>query len=101
MKTKKLIESVEAKRLLMGLSYRNLAQVVGVSYSTLARLARGEGEPLPGVAQRLKAWVEKGESSAPMTRRPRIDPWHVRIEARLAKLERLVASLNLEETRYD
>ena len=41
----KLVEAVRRKRDAEGLSIRALATQIGVSFSTLARIERGDGQP--------------------------------------------------------
>ena len=41
----RLVEAVRRKREAVGLSIRALSAVVGISFSTLARIERGDGEP--------------------------------------------------------
>lgn len=53
----RLIEAVRRKREAEGLSIRALSVVVGVSFSTLARIERGEGEPDNNSKIRLLEWL--------------------------------------------
>jgi len=53
----RLIEAVRRKREAEGLSIRALSAVVGVSFSTLARIERGEGEPDNNSKIRLLEWL--------------------------------------------
>ena len=63
-KTKKLIAALKKKREAAGLSIRGLSSVIGVSFSTLARIERGEGEPDNNSLIRILEWlgVEARES---------------------------------------
>lgn len=54
---KKLVEAIRTKREAEGLSIRALAEVVGVSFSTLARIERGEGQPDNNSKIRLLQWL--------------------------------------------
>lgn len=54
---KRLIQAVKEKRELDGLSIRALSAVVGISFSTLARIERGEGEPDNNSKIRLLQWL--------------------------------------------
>ena len=54
---KRLVEAVRRKREANGLSIRALSAVVGVSFSTLARIERGEGEPDNNSKIRLLEWL--------------------------------------------
>jgi transcriptional regulator with XRE-family HTH domain len=53
----KLIEAVKRKRETEGLSIRALSDAVGVSFSTLARIERGEGQPDNNSKIRLLQWL--------------------------------------------
>lgn len=53
----RLVEAVRRKREAAGLSIRALSAVVGVSFSTLARIERGEGEPDNNSKIRLLEWL--------------------------------------------
>lgn len=73
-KTKSVVSKVKAKRTRRRFSIRETALMVGVSFSTLARLERGEGGPSPLVERKLQAWL--GEEVDTVT-----------IEERLSALE--------------
>lgn len=53
----KLIQTVKKKREAEGLSIRALSIAVGVSFSTLARIERGEGQPDNNSKIRLLQWL--------------------------------------------
>lgn len=53
----KLVTAVRAKREQRGLSLRALAGEVGVSFSTLARIERGDGQPDNNSKVRLLEWL--------------------------------------------
>jgi transcriptional regulator with XRE-family HTH domain/Zn-dependent peptidase ImmA (M78 family) len=53
----KLVRAVKRKREAEGLSIRALSEAVGVSFSTLARLERGEGQPDNNSKIRLLQWL--------------------------------------------
>lgn len=53
----RLIGAVKAKRERLGLSIRGLADVVGISFSSLARIERGEGQPDNNSKIRLLQWL--------------------------------------------
>ncbi len=53
----KLIQAIKKKREAEGLSIRSLSAVVGVSFSTLARMERGDGEPDNNSKIRLLQWL--------------------------------------------
>src|SRR5215831_20786203 len=55
--TKKLIEALRQKRQAEGYSLRKLATVIGVSFSSLARMERGEGEPDNNSRIRILEWL--------------------------------------------
>jgi transcriptional regulator with XRE-family HTH domain len=60
----KLIGAIKAKRETEGLSIRALSSVVGISFSTLARIERGEGLPDNNSKIRLLEWLgSKGEEA--------------------------------------
>lgn len=56
-KTKRLIAAQKKKREAEGLSIRRLSSVIGVSFSTLARIERGEGEPDNNSLIRILEWL--------------------------------------------
>jgi transcriptional regulator with XRE-family HTH domain len=51
-------ERLRCFRTLAGLSLRQLGQQTGVSFSTLARIERGEGEPDRHTAWLLDTWID-------------------------------------------
>lgn len=53
----KLVRAVKKKREAEGLSIRSLSAIVGVSFSTLARIERGDGEPDNNSKIRLLQWL--------------------------------------------
>lgn len=53
----KLVQAVKRKREAEGLSIRALSALVGVSFSTLARIERGEGQPDNNSKIRLLQWL--------------------------------------------
>jgi hypothetical protein len=55
--TREFLAQVRLKRLRTGLSLRALGAQLGVSFSTLARIERGEGSPDPHTTHRLWYWV--------------------------------------------
>lgn len=55
--SKKLVAVMKRKRQAEGLSLRALSAVVGVSFSSLARIERGEGEPDNNSAIRIIEWL--------------------------------------------
>ena len=50
-------EQVRAKRALEGRSLRSLGETLGVSFSTIARIERGEWTHKQHVARKLQAWL--------------------------------------------
>lgn len=81
---------LKAKRDAEGLTLRELARIVGVSFSSLGRIERGDGGTTPDTIRRLSLWLERGEASA--GKRPpsnRGQPWIISVEARLARLEKI------------
>ena len=53
----KLVQAVKRKREANGLSVRALSAAVGISFSTLARIERGEGQPDNNSKIRLLQWL--------------------------------------------
>lgn len=53
----KLVKALKKKRAAEGLSIRALSAMVGVSFSTLARIERGEGQPDNNSKIRLLQWL--------------------------------------------
>ncbi|KKM71143.1 hypothetical protein LCGC14_1433670 [marine sediment metagenome] len=76
---KHIVERARAKRRRLGFSLREVEIASGISFSTLARLERGDGGPSKATERRLHAWVEGGEFSDPRS-----------IEERLVRLEAAV-----------
>ncbi|WP_439373488.1 ImmA/IrrE family metallo-endopeptidase [Bradyrhizobium sp. DASA03120] len=64
---KRLIEAVRRKREAEGLSIRALSSLVGVSFSTLARIERGEGLPDNNSKIRLLGWLGPDGEEAGLT----------------------------------
>jgi transcriptional regulator with XRE-family HTH domain len=63
----KLIAAVVKKREREGLSIRGLATAVGISFSTLARIERGEGQPDNNSKIRLLEWLGPDAEKAGLT----------------------------------
>lgn len=63
----KLIKAVSAKRERLGLSIRALATQIGMSFSTLARIERGEGAPDNNSKVRLIEWLGPDADEAGLT----------------------------------
>lgn len=82
-----LIYRMHRDRVKQGLSLRQLAKITGCSFSTLARLERGEGEPDPHTEERLRRWIFDGEGSAPRVRTPGEQSWFAKMELRMDILE--------------
>jgi len=53
----KLVQAVKRKREALGLSVRALSKAVGISFSSLARIERGEGQPDNNSKIRLLQWL--------------------------------------------
>jgi transcriptional regulator with XRE-family HTH domain len=64
---KRLVETVRRKREAEGLSIRGLSSLVGVSFSTLARIERGEGLPDNNSKIRLLEWLGPEGEEAGLT----------------------------------
>lgn len=64
---KALIKAVKAKREAAGLSLRALSGEVGVSFSTLARIERGDGSPDNNSKIRLIEWLGSDAEAAGLT----------------------------------
>lgn len=77
---------LKEKRIEEGFTLRELERVVGVSFSGLARIERGVGEPTKASRERVERWLSTGEHSEPRPRKG--DPWFVKIEQRLARIEK-------------
>lgn len=63
----KLVKAVSAKRERLGLSIRALATQIGMSFSTLARIERGEGSPDNNSKVRLIEWLGPDADEAGLT----------------------------------
>ena len=84
-----LIDAVLLHRIEQGLSLRQLGAVVGVSFSTLARIERGEGAPSLATRIALLVWVG-ADASAEQAQVSRSQPSLI---ARVETLEFLVETL--------
>lgn len=62
-----LVEAVRRKREIEGLSIRALSAVVGISFSTLARIERGDGLPDNNSKIRLLEWLSADAEEAGLT----------------------------------
>jgi len=63
----RLVRAVKRKRKAKGLSIRALSGVVGISFSTLARIERGAGEPDNNSKIRLLEWLGPDADEAGLT----------------------------------
>lgn len=63
----KLVRAVKKKREAEGLSIRALSSAIGVSFSTLARIERGEGQPDNNSKIRLLQWLGGDAEDAGLT----------------------------------
>ena len=59
LKTRKLLKTLKKRRLEEGFSLRSLSKIIGISFSTLARLEKGsnETEPDPNTKARIINWL--------------------------------------------
>lgn len=78
-------------RLKSGLTLRALAKIVGVSFSSLARMERGQGKPSAASVMRVEKWLEDGSSSEPALRGDL--PWAKKLELRVLHLEGIVTGM--------
>jgi transcriptional regulator with XRE-family HTH domain len=87
-----LIAEVQAAREEAGLSLRALAEITGISFSTISRLEKGEHVPDEWTATRLLQWLENGPRVDQRRRGHKTKPshWMSRIEQRLVRIERAV-----------
>jgi transcriptional regulator with XRE-family HTH domain len=63
----KLVTALKTKREAEGLSLRKLSTHIGVSFSTLARIERGDGEPDNNSALRIIEWLGKDGEALGLT----------------------------------
>ncbi|MCB1784591.1 MAG: ImmA/IrrE family metallo-endopeptidase [Alphaproteobacteria bacterium] len=56
-KTRLLVEALQKKRSAEGLSIRALSKIIGVSFSSLARIERGDGDPDNNSKLRILEWL--------------------------------------------
>jgi len=56
-----LVRRVYDERMRVGLSHRDLSKLTGVSFSTLARVERGDGEYSDETSEKLEAWLDGRE----------------------------------------
>lgn len=87
-KPTKLGMRLKAKRVEEGLSLRELARLVGVSFSGLARVERGVGSCTEDTRSRIQTWLDTGARTEPKEKRPR--NWMQTIEQRVARIERIL-----------
>jgi transcriptional regulator with XRE-family HTH domain len=78
-------KKLKAKRIQEGLSLRELARIVGISFSGLSRIERGVGYNMDDTIQRVNRWIEIGVGSEKKERHGR--PWILTVEQRLARIE--------------
>ncbi len=81
----KLGKRLKDKRIAEATSLRDLELIIGVSFSTLARIERGTGSCTADTSKRVLDWIETGKGTAKRLRRPK--SWHITTEQRLAKIE--------------
>ena len=75
------------------ISLRSLAKLVGVSFSTIARIERNdERKPYPHTLRKLKKWLDTGEGSD-----PEVDPVRC-LEDRIDALEARISLLEAGDT---
>jgi transcriptional regulator with XRE-family HTH domain len=83
-------------RLHQGLSLRQLGTQLGLSFSTLARIERGHGEPSPHTRLMLERWMnpegEHPKCNCRVCAAPREHPYRV-LEVRIEILEQQVMRL--------
>lgn len=82
----KLVKQVKRKRIGQGYSIRSLAEYIGVSFSTVARLERGVGSPDRETTERLVAYL-KFDTGGDKPDRVRPLKWSSKIEDRLLRIE--------------
>jgi transcriptional regulator with XRE-family HTH domain len=62
-----LVKALKNKRELEGLSLRGLSSIIGVSFSSLARIERGEGQPDNNSVIRILEWLGQEGKEAGLT----------------------------------
>ena len=62
-----LVNSLKLKREAEGLSLRGLSSIIGVSFSSLARIERGDGHPDNNSVIRILEWLGKEGKDAGLT----------------------------------
>lgn len=92
--TAKLIAAVKTKRVRDGLSLRGMSDQIGVSFSSLARFERGDGEPDTESASLMCDWLGLPASDFG------VDPKAVAL-LRRRDLVRTIEILNAEVARID
>lgn len=58
-KTKMLIDAFKAKKDKLGYSLRKIASLTGISFATLSRISRMEGEPDNNTKLKLVQWLDQ------------------------------------------
>jgi transcriptional regulator with XRE-family HTH domain len=85
-------KAVRRKRLSQGLTLRALEKKVGVSFASLGRLERRQGQPSEATKDRLLRWLEDGSESLPAQRNSRLSRM-AEIEIRVLHLEGIVTGM--------
>lgn len=86
-----IAERFKRHRQAAGLSLRDVEKLIGVSFSSLARLERKLGTPVAETQRRVIQWLEDG--TTPGAKPQKLPTWHHRIEARIERLEKTIAAL--------
>jgi transcriptional regulator with XRE-family HTH domain len=88
-----LAKRLKKARLEAGLSTRALGKIIGVSFSSIARIERGEGQPTVHSAERIERWLKDGSQSEPVRRTVNELSRMDRMELKLVHLDGIVTGI--------
>lgn len=98
----KLVCEMREKRKQCNLSLRRLSEVIDISFSALARIERGDGEPSPESKARIEHWLGKiDDSELNALIILQRNPIHARLDAieyRLNRIESMLKQLDFDCT---
>lgn len=88
-----LAKRLKRARLSAGLTTRALGKIIGVSFSSIARIERGDGSPSIHSIERIERWLKEGLGSEPVRRTVNELSRMDRMELRIIHLEGIVTGL--------
>lgn len=88
-------QRLKQRRIEEGLSLRDLEKIVGVSFSSLARIERGVGTCIPDSAKRINQWLDTGQGSG--VKESRKKHWFLSIQQRVDRIEKILGITDLPD----